>query len=108
MCRRVRAPTTRDLMTLVKWQPLLDVGLEALSSHLFCILLRVLICVLILLVLSCSLSRSLSLALSLLSAAGVAASFGEMLLLVAMYFHSNQLSSIIELVCSTLGMKVWQ
>lgn len=40
------------------------------------------------------------------SAAGVAASFGEMLLLVAMYFHSNQLSSIIELVCSTLGMKV--
>ncbi|TNM84665.1 hypothetical protein fugu_008843 [Takifugu bimaculatus] len=40
------------------------------------------------------------------SAAGVAASFGEMLLLVAMYFHSNQLSSIIELVCSTLGMKI--
>lgn len=29
-----------------------------------------------------------------------------MLLLVAMYFHSNQLSAIIELVCSTLGMKV--
>lgn len=42
------------------------------------------------------------------SAAGVSASFGEMLLLVAMYFHSNQLSSIIELVCSTLGMKVRQ
>lgn len=43
------------------------------------------------------------------SAAGVSASFGEMLLLVAMYFHSNQLSSIIELVCSTLGMKVrWE
>uniref|UniRef100_A0AAR2IYY9 Integrator complex subunit 2 n=1 Tax=Pygocentrus nattereri TaxID=42514 RepID=A0AAR2IYY9_PYGNA len=40
------------------------------------------------------------------SAAGVSASFGEMLLLVAMYFHSNQLSAIIELVCSTLGMKV--
>lgn len=40
------------------------------------------------------------------SAAGVSASFGEMLLLVAMYFHSNQLTSIIELVCSTLGMKV--
>uniref|UniRef100_A0A4W5NE89 Uncharacterized protein n=1 Tax=Hucho hucho TaxID=62062 RepID=A0A4W5NE89_9TELE len=39
-------------------------------------------------------------------AAGVAASFGEMLLLVAMYFHSNQLSAIIELVCSTLGMKI--
>uniref|UniRef100_A0A4W5NIZ1 Uncharacterized protein n=1 Tax=Hucho hucho TaxID=62062 RepID=A0A4W5NIZ1_9TELE len=29
-----------------------------------------------------------------------------MLLLVAMYFHSNQLSAIIELVCSTLGMKI--
>ncbi|TNN77000.1 Integrator complex subunit 2 [Liparis tanakae] len=43
---------------------------------------------------------------TLVSAAGVSASFGEMLLLVAMYFHSNQLSSIIELVCSTLGMKV--
>uniref|UniRef100_A0A8C2KHR5 Integrator complex subunit 2 n=1 Tax=Cyprinus carpio TaxID=7962 RepID=A0A8C2KHR5_CYPCA len=40
------------------------------------------------------------------SAAGVSASFGEMLLLVAMYFHSNQLSAIIELVCSTLGMKI--
>ncbi|KAJ3589301.1 hypothetical protein NHX12_010146 [Muraenolepis orangiensis] len=40
------------------------------------------------------------------SAAGVSASFGEMLLLVAMYFHSNQLSCIIELVCSTLGMKI--
>ncbi|XP_069471190.1 integrator complex subunit 2 isoform X1 [Ambystoma mexicanum] len=40
------------------------------------------------------------------STAGVSASFGEMLLLVAMYFHSNQLSAIIELVCSTLGMKI--
>uniref|UniRef100_A0A4W4DWJ6 Integrator complex subunit 2 n=1 Tax=Electrophorus electricus TaxID=8005 RepID=A0A4W4DWJ6_ELEEL len=40
------------------------------------------------------------------SAAGVSASFGEMLLLVAMYFHSNQLGAIIELVCSTLGMKI--
>ncbi|MCI4388170.1 hypothetical protein PGIGA_G00082510 [Pangasianodon gigas] len=40
------------------------------------------------------------------SAAGVSASFGEMLLLVAMYFHTNQLSAIIELVCSTLGMKI--
>lgn len=36
----------------------------------------------------------------------MSASFGEMLLLVAMYFHSNQLSAIIDLVCSTLGMKV--
>uniref|UniRef100_A0A9L0REB8 Integrator complex subunit 2 n=1 Tax=Equus caballus TaxID=9796 RepID=A0A9L0REB8_HORSE len=40
------------------------------------------------------------------STSGVSASFGEMLLLVAMYFHSNQLSAIIDLVCSTLGMKI--
>uniref|UniRef100_A0A8C3T4N0 Integrator complex subunit 2 n=1 Tax=Chelydra serpentina TaxID=8475 RepID=A0A8C3T4N0_CHESE len=40
------------------------------------------------------------------SISGVSASFGEMLLLVAMYFHSNQLSAIIDLVCSTLGMKI--
>ncbi|XP_075445758.1 integrator complex subunit 2 isoform X2 [Ascaphus truei] len=32
------------------------------------------------------------------STAGVSASFGEMLLLVAMYFHSNQLSAIIDLI----------
>lgn len=42
----------------------------------------------------------------IISISGVSASFGEMLLLVAMYFHSNQLSAIIDLVCSTLGMKV--
>ncbi|XP_078235418.1 integrator complex subunit 2 [Pogona vitticeps] len=40
------------------------------------------------------------------STSGVSASFGEMLLLVAMYFHSSQLSAIIDLVCSTLGMKI--
>uniref|UniRef100_UPI00358EB64C integrator complex subunit 2 isoform X1 n=1 Tax=Myxine glutinosa TaxID=7769 RepID=UPI00358EB64C len=40
------------------------------------------------------------------SVSGVTASFGEMLLLVAMYFHSNQLHAIIDLVCSTLGMKI--
>uniref|UniRef100_A0A8C8RNP9 Integrator complex subunit 2 n=1 Tax=Pelusios castaneus TaxID=367368 RepID=A0A8C8RNP9_9SAUR len=40
------------------------------------------------------------------SISGVSASFGEMLLLVAMYFHSSQLSAIIDLVCSTLGMKI--
>ncbi|PNF24457.1 Integrator complex subunit 2 [Cryptotermes secundus] len=40
------------------------------------------------------------------SASGVTASFGEMLLLMAIHFHSNQLSAICELVCSTLGMKV--
>lgn len=37
---------------------------------------------------------------------GVSASFGEMLLLIAIHFHSNQMSSITDLVCSTLGMKV--
>lgn len=37
---------------------------------------------------------------------GVAASFGEMLLLMAIHFHSNQVSAICELVCSTLGMKI--
>lgn len=34
------------------------------------------------------------------------ASFGEMLLLMAIHFHSNQVSAICELVCSTLGMKI--
>ncbi|MBZ3869890.1 Integrator complex subunit 2, partial [Sciurus carolinensis] len=54
-----------------------------------------------------SLSFCMLLAFStLVSTSGVSASFGEMLLLVAMYFHSNQLSAIIDLVCSTLGMKV--
>ncbi|XP_075220865.1 integrator complex subunit 2 isoform X2 [Lycorma delicatula] len=40
------------------------------------------------------------------SASGVTSSFGEMLLLMAIHFHSNQLSAICELVCSTVGMKV--
>ncbi|KAF6206701.1 hypothetical protein GE061_017937 [Apolygus lucorum] len=40
------------------------------------------------------------------SESGVTSSFGEMLLLMAIHFHSNQLSAICELVCSTLGMKV--
>ncbi|KAK0165379.1 hypothetical protein PV328_003895 [Microctonus aethiopoides] len=40
------------------------------------------------------------------SASRVAASFGEMLLLMAIHFHSNQLSAICDLVCATLGMKV--
>ncbi|XP_050071811.1 integrator complex subunit 2 [Anopheles maculipalpis] len=35
----------------------------------------------------------------------VTASFGEMLLLLAIHFHSNQMVHITELVCSTLGMK---
>lgn len=40
------------------------------------------------------------------SASGLNASFGEMLLLMAIHFHSNQLPAICELVCATLGMKV--
>lgn len=40
------------------------------------------------------------------SISGVSASFGEMLLLMAIHFHSNQLSAICELVCTTLGMKI--
>lgn len=40
------------------------------------------------------------------SKSGVSASFGEMLLLMAIHFHSNQVSAICELVCSTLGMKI--
>ncbi|XP_052866771.1 integrator complex subunit 2 [Anopheles cruzii] len=39
------------------------------------------------------------------SVSEVSASFGEMLLLMAIHFHSNQLSHICELACSTLGMK---
>eukprot|EP00094_Tigriopus_californicus_P007823 TCALIF_07534-PA protein Name:"Similar to Ints2 Integrator complex subunit 2 (Mus musculus)" AED:0.04 eAED:0.04 QI:98/0.83/0.85/1/1/1/7/109/1177 len=37
--------------------------------------------------------------------AAVSASFGEMLLLMAIHFHSQQLSAICDLVCQTLGMK---
>lgn len=40
------------------------------------------------------------------SKSGVSASFGEMLLLMAIHFHSNQVPAICELVCSTLGMKI--
>lgn len=40
------------------------------------------------------------------SVSEVSASFGEMLLLMAIHFHSNQLSNITELVSSTLGMKI--
>ena len=34
---------------------------------------------------------------------GCAASFGEMLLLIAINFHAGQLSSIVDLICQTLG-----
>lgn len=37
--------------------------------------------------------------------AAVSASFGEMLLLMGIHFHSQQLSAICDLVCQTLGMK---
>ncbi|CAL8102119.1 unnamed protein product [Orchesella dallaii] len=40
------------------------------------------------------------------NASGVNSSFGEILLLMAIHFHSNQLSAISELVCTTLGMKI--
>ncbi|XP_077996243.1 integrator complex subunit 2-like [Glandiceps talaboti] len=40
------------------------------------------------------------------SASGVSASFGEMLLLMAIHFHANQMQPIVDLVCSTLGMKI--
>jgi len=33
-------------------------------------------------------------------------SFGEMLLLMAIHFHSGQLSAVNDLVCSTLGMRL--
>ena len=32
--------------------------------------------------------------------------FGEMLLLMAIHFHSGQLSAVCDLVCSTLGMRL--
>ncbi|XP_046961071.1 integrator complex subunit 2 [Vanessa cardui] len=40
------------------------------------------------------------------STSGVTASFGEMLLLIAIHFHSGQLAAVGELVCATLGMRV--
>lgn len=40
------------------------------------------------------------------SSVGGVASFAEILLLMAIHFHSNQLNAIGDLVCQTLGMKV--
>ncbi|XP_072034600.1 integrator complex subunit 2-like [Amphiura filiformis] len=37
---------------------------------------------------------------------GVSSSFSEMLLLIAIHFHANQVQAILDLVCSTLGMKI--
>ena len=37
---------------------------------------------------------------------GVRASFGGMLLLIAIHFHSSQTNAINDLVSATLGMKV--
>lgn len=37
---------------------------------------------------------------------GATASFGEMLLLLAIHFHGDQITAITDLICSTLGMKV--
>ncbi|XP_033123286.1 integrator complex subunit 2-like isoform X2 [Anneissia japonica] len=40
------------------------------------------------------------------STSGVRASFSEMLLLMAIHFHANQLHAVVDLVCSTLAMKI--
>ena len=37
---------------------------------------------------------------------GSGGGFGEMLLLIAIHFHGNQMTAISDLVCATLGMKV--
>ncbi|XP_033150227.1 integrator complex subunit 2 [Drosophila busckii] len=37
---------------------------------------------------------------------GSSSSLGEMLLLLAIHFHSNQITAISEMVCSTLAMKI--
>lgn len=36
----------------------------------------------------------------------MSASFGELLILMAIHFHSNQFTNISDLVCTTLGMKI--
>ena len=38
--------------------------------------------------------------------AGVHSSFGQMLLLISIHFHGNNLEPIVELISSTLGMKL--
>lgn len=40
------------------------------------------------------------------AASGVHASFGEILLLIAIHFHASQVEAIAELVCSVLGMNI--
>ena len=40
------------------------------------------------------------------AASGVHASFGEILLLIAIHFHASQVDAIAELVCSVLGMNI--
>ena len=45
-------------------------------------------------------------ALMFFQVTGLSASFGEMLLLMAIHFHSNQLNAIGDLVSQTLGMKI--
>ena len=40
------------------------------------------------------------------AASGVHASFGEILLLIAIHFHASQVDAITELVCSVLGMNI--
>ena len=40
------------------------------------------------------------------AASGVHASFGEILLLIAIHFHASQVEAIADLVCSVLGMNI--
>lgn len=40
------------------------------------------------------------------AASGVQASFGEILLLIAIHFHASQVEAIADLVCSVLGMNI--
>ena len=40
------------------------------------------------------------------AASGVHASFGEILLLIAIHFHASQVEAITDLVCSVLGMNI--
>ena len=40
------------------------------------------------------------------AASGVHASFGEILLLIAIHFHASQMEAVAELVCSVLGMNI--
>lgn len=44
--------------------------------------------------------------LTLITFSASEVSFGELLILMAIHFHSNQFTNISDLVCTTLGMKI--